>query len=60
MGSGIAAFLANIGFEVTLLDLTQEAVEQGFERARQARPPHFYTDEAAESIRLGSIRDNLE
>lgn len=60
MGSGIAALLANIGFEVTLLDLTQESVEQAFERARQARPPHFYTQSAAESIRLGSIRDNLD
>jgi len=60
MGSGIAALLANIGFEVTLLDLTQESVEQGFERARQARPPHLYTEEVAESIRLGSIRDNLD
>ena len=60
MGSGIAAHLANIGFDVTLLDLTQEAAEQGYERARQQKPPHFYTLKAAESIRLGSIEQDLE
>jgi 3-hydroxyacyl-CoA dehydrogenase len=60
MGSGIAAHLANIGFDVTLLDLTHESVEQGFERARQARPPHFYCQHRADSIRLGSIQENLE
>src|SRR4051794_28712556 len=60
MGSGIAALLANIGFDVTLLDRTQEATEEAFDRARQARPSHFYTADVAEKIRLGSIRDNLE
>jgi len=60
MGSGIAAHLANIGFDVTLLDLTEEAAEAGVERARQGRPPHFYTDHSAESIRLGSIEENLD
>jgi 3-hydroxyacyl-CoA dehydrogenase len=60
MGSGIAAHLANIGFEVSLLDLTEEAARAGLDRARQGRPPHFYTDQAAESIRLGSIEANLD
>lgn len=60
MGSGIAALLANIGFEVTLLDLTQQSVDDAFERSKGVRPPHFYTPLAAESIRLGSIHENLD
>src|ERR1051326_954275 len=60
MGSGIAALLANIGFEVTLLDLTHESVEAAFEKAKLARAPHFLTPKAAESIRLGSIEENFD
>lgn len=59
MGSGIAAHLANLGFQVTLLDLTEESVAAAFDRAKCARPPHFYLPETADTIRLGSIRDNL-
>lgn len=59
MGSGIAAHLANIGFEVTLLDATQMSVVDAFERARSARPPHFYTPETAQRIRLGNTTDHL-
>ncbi|MDK3158540.1 3-hydroxyacyl-CoA dehydrogenase/enoyl-CoA hydratase family protein [Kamptonema cortianum] len=60
MGSGIAAHLANLGFEVTLLDLTMESAQQAFERAKAARPPHFYLPRTAETIRLGSVQDNLD
>lgn len=60
MGSGIAAHLSNIGFRVSLLDLTQESVQSAFDRARKARPPHFYVNSAAEMIRLGSIEANLD
>ena len=60
MGSGIAAHLANIGLEVTLLDLTADSARQSFDRAKQARPPHFYLPATADSIRLGSVRDNLD
>jgi 3-hydroxyacyl-CoA dehydrogenase len=59
MGSGIAAHLANIGFEVVLLDLSLEAAEAGLDRARQARPPHFFTHQKADSISVGSINENL-
>ena len=59
MGAGIAALLANIGFEVTLLDISKEAAEAGLDRARKARPPHFYVPERANAIRLGGINDNL-
>lgn len=60
MGSGIAAHLANVGFQVTLLDLSREACEAAFEKAKQAKPPHFFVPERAGSIRLGSIADNLD
>lgn len=60
MGSGIAAHLANIGFDVSLLDLTQESVEAAYGRARKARPPHFYVPATADKVRLGSIAENLD
>lgn len=59
MGSGIAAHLANLGFEVTLLDLTIESVTNSFDRARSARPPHFFVKQTADKIRLGSIQENI-
>lgn len=59
MGSGIAAHLANLGFEVTLLDISREAAEAGLDRARKAKPPHFYINDRANRIRLGGINDNL-
>ncbi|MBX3118914.1 MAG: enoyl-CoA hydratase/isomerase family protein [Fimbriimonadaceae bacterium] len=60
MGSGIAAHLANIGFDVSLLDLTQDSVDAAFERARSAKPPHFYVPGTASKVRLGSIQENLD
>lgn len=59
MGSGIAAHLANVGFEVSLLDLTRESVESAFGRAKSAKPPHFYVPETANKIKLGSFQDDL-
>lgn len=59
MGSGIAAHLANLGFQVTLLDVTLAAATEGLERARLARPPRFYVPERANEIRLGGIDEHL-
>src|SRR5262245_34234340 len=59
MGSGIAAHLANIGFQVTLLDLTQESATIAFDRARQIKPPHFFVPERASEVRLGGIDQHL-
>jgi 3-hydroxyacyl-CoA dehydrogenase len=59
MGSGIAAHLANLGFDVTLLDQTKEAAQAAFERATQARPPHFFVPDTAELVRLGGIDEHL-
>ncbi len=59
MGGGIAAHLANIGFQVSLVDLTRESVQEGFDRAKAARPPHFYVHERAAEVRLGTMEENL-
>ena len=60
MGSAIAAHLANLGFDVTLLDLTAQSARDAFDRAKQARPPHFYLPGTADTVRVGSIEENLE
>lgn len=60
MGSGIAAHLANLGFQVTLLDLSGSTIHAAFDRAKQVKPPHFYLPLRADSIRLGSVQDNLD
>jgi len=59
MGSGIAAHLANLGFDVTLLDANQVSVSDAFDRAKAARPPHFYTPDTANRVRLGGTAENL-
>ncbi|HLO98905.1 MAG TPA: 3-hydroxyacyl-CoA dehydrogenase NAD-binding domain-containing protein, partial [Fimbriimonas sp.] len=59
MGSGIAAHLANLGFEVSLLDVSAESVRVAFDRAKSAKPPHFFLKSTADKIRLGSIAENL-
>ncbi len=59
MGSGIAAHLANLGFAVTLLDMTPESTRTALDRAIHQRPPHFYVPGTAQTIRLGSIAENL-
>lgn len=60
MGAGIAAHLANLGHRVTLLDLDEDSARAGLERARRAKPPHFYVPGSADGIRLGGIDTNLD
>ncbi|KXK17691.1 MAG: 3-hydroxyacyl-CoA dehydrogenase, partial [Armatimonadetes bacterium OLB18] len=60
MGGGIALHLANLGFEVTLLDLTPQSVREGFDRAKSASPPHLYLPQNESRVRLGSIEADLE
>jgi 3-hydroxyacyl-CoA dehydrogenase len=57
MGGGIAAHLANIGFQVSLLDVTREAATEGLARTRATKPPHFYVQERSQSIELSGIRE---
>jgi 3-hydroxyacyl-CoA dehydrogenase len=59
MGGGIAAHLVNLGFEVTLLDASQEDVINGLDRLKQTRPPAFYIPERANDIRLGNVVEHL-
>ncbi len=81
MGSGIAAHLANLGRQVSLLDippssLTDDEQARGatltdvdvrlrvvrslWDRAKNARPPHFYLPDTANNVRLGNVEDHLD
>lgn len=60
MGGGIAAHLANLGFEVSLLDSSTQSVEEAFARLKSAKPPAFYTPDVSHRIRLGNTEDNLD
>lgn len=60
MGAGIAAHLANLGFQVTLLDITREAAVEGLARAKAAKPPHFYVHERAQDIQVSGIREGSD
>jgi 3-hydroxyacyl-CoA dehydrogenase len=60
MGGGIAAHLANLGFEVSLLDASTHSVEEAFARLKSAKPPAFYTPDVSQRIRLGNTEDNLD
>jgi len=60
MGSGIAAHLANLGFDVTLLEQTREMADEKLAHAASQRPPHFYLSGTSKTIRTGSISEDLE
>jgi len=71
MGAGIAALLANIGWQVDLLDrLPEDApadpvarnrlAQEGLERASKARPPHFALPEYVSRVRIGNMEDHLD
>ncbi|RYG31409.1 3-hydroxyacyl-CoA dehydrogenase, partial [bacterium] len=60
MGSGIAAHLANLGFDVSLLDVDRAACEIAFARARSAKPSPFTSDWSAQSIRIGGIESDAD
>lgn len=60
MGSGIAAHLANLGFEVDLLDMTQGTAEAAWARAQKAKPAHLYAPSYADAVRVGGIDTDLD
>ena len=60
MGSGIAAHLANLGFDVTLFDLTFGSAEAGLERAKRIKPPHFYSNDTIGRVRLAGLDGPLD
>ncbi len=59
MGAQIAAHLANAGYGVTLLDVSDDAARKGLERARTLKPDPFYTPEVFERIRTGGFDADL-
>jgi 3-hydroxyacyl-CoA dehydrogenase len=59
MGAQIAAHLANIGWQVLLLDLTHDHAKQGLERVSKLKPAPFYLPELASRIELGSFETDF-
>jgi 3-hydroxyacyl-CoA dehydrogenase len=59
MGAQIAAHLANIGWQVLLLDLTHDLAKQGLERVSKLKPAPFYLPELASRIELGSFETDF-
>lgn len=59
MGAQIAAHLANVGWQVLLLDLTHEHAKQGLERVSKLKPAPFYLSELASRIELGSFETDF-
>src|SRR5688500_9645550 len=60
MGAGIAAHLANLGFQVCLLDVSRESATEGLARAKAAKPPHFYVNDRAAEIEVAGLRDGTD
>lgn len=59
MGSGIAAHMANLGFQVTLLDRTPDVAREAFQRALGVKPPHFYLPATADTLTVGGLEDHF-
>ena len=70
MGGGIAAQLANAGWQVKLLDVPgpypndsatrSAAANAGLERVARARPPLLFLPEYAEQIQTGNTADHMD
>ncbi|MBZ0213108.1 MAG: 3-hydroxyacyl-CoA dehydrogenase family protein, partial [Nitrospirae bacterium] len=58
MGGGIAGHLANLGFDVYLLDVDDRAAASGLERVRSSKPPHLFLPEFANRISTGGLDDH--
>ncbi|MFN7161511.1 MAG: 3-hydroxyacyl-CoA dehydrogenase NAD-binding domain-containing protein, partial [Fimbriimonadales bacterium] len=59
MGAQIAAHLANVGWQVLLLDLTPELAKQGLERVSKLKPAPFYLPELASRIDIGGFESDF-
>ncbi len=60
MGSGIAAHLANLGFDVTVLEQTKQMADEKLALAAKLRPPHFYISGTVNTIKTGSMSEDLD
>ena len=66
MGAGIAAHIANCGFEVLLLDIVPDKAadrniiaKQAIEKLLESNPPAFTVNENSERITPGNLQDDL-
>ncbi|OYT68508.1 MAG: 3-hydroxyacyl-CoA dehydrogenase, partial [Armatimonadetes bacterium CP1_7O] len=59
MGAQIAAHLANVGWQVLLLDLTPDHAKQGLERVSKLKPAPFYLPELASRIEIGGFETDF-
>jgi 3-hydroxyacyl-CoA dehydrogenase len=60
MGSGIAAHLSNLGFDVRLVSLTRDEAMAGLERIRSANPPGFMTHKSFSAVKTGGVGTHPE
>ncbi len=60
MGGGIAAQLANAGWNVALLDTTHEAAGNGLSRLKANRPPLLFLPEFADKIQTGVFAESAD
>ena len=66
MGSQIAAYLANAGLTVHLLDIPapegnkNAIVEASWKKALKLKPPIFFTDKTARRVTLGNFDEHLD
>ncbi|MEP6754706.1 MAG: 3-hydroxyacyl-CoA dehydrogenase/enoyl-CoA hydratase family protein [Chthonomonadales bacterium] len=69
MGAGIAAVLVNSGWHVDLLEQVPDGAgsdtasrnrlaQEGLDRAKTSRPPHFGLPELAAKVRIGNMEDH--
>src|SRR3954471_7800607 len=59
MGAQIAAHFANAGVPVWLLDVTEQAAREGFERARRLKPDPFFAPTVHQLIRTAGFEQDL-
>ncbi|NUQ60773.1 MAG: 3-hydroxyacyl-CoA dehydrogenase/enoyl-CoA hydratase family protein, partial [Anaerolineales bacterium] len=59
MGAAIAAHLANIGTPVTLLDIANKIVKEGWDRCLKARPSNLMAKELEALVTLGNLEDDF-
>jgi 3-hydroxyacyl-CoA dehydrogenase len=60
MGAQIAAHVANAGYEVQLLDLSEKTARDGLERARKLKPDPFFTLEISDRVHTGGFDSDLD
>jgi len=60
MGAQLAGHFANTGIPVVLLDQTAALARQGFERARQLKPPPLFVPDVVSLVGIGGFDTDLD